>query len=377
MSARPPKAPDRQAAADDFAEAGEVGGDLLQLLHAATGEAEAGHDLVEDEQGIVGGGYLADVLEVPGIGLDEADVADVRLEDDAGDLAGVGREGGIERGGVVEGKDDCLARKRRGDAGTVRMAVGKRAGAGLDEQRVTVPVVAAGELDDLVALGEAARQADGRHRRLGAAAAHPDLLDRWEEGDDELGHLDLIGIGRAEGRAIFQRGGDGGLDARVIVSVDGRAPGADEVDQLAVVGRGERRALGRFREERRPAHGPERPDRRVHPTGNELLGTGEKFFGGRHGGLFVDLLAVAYADHKDNQHTIFNAANDAMVAHPPAPQAMQFPAERLAESPGTLRLGEFFTQITGYLAGSGWSELSEVALGRLIQLNAPGRAHVL
>jgi len=44
--------------------------------------------------------------------------------------------------------------------------------------------------------------------------------------------------------------GDGGLDARVIVTVDGRAPGADEVDQLFAIDRGERRALGRLGEER-------------------------------------------------------------------------------------------------------------------------------
>ena len=39
----------RQAAADDFAQGGQVGRDFLQLLHAAAGEPEAGHDLVEDE----------------------------------------------------------------------------------------------------------------------------------------------------------------------------------------------------------------------------------------------------------------------------------------------------------------------------------------
>ena len=50
MSARPPKTPTGQAAADDFAERGEVGLDVVELLRAAEGEAEAGHDLVEDEQ---------------------------------------------------------------------------------------------------------------------------------------------------------------------------------------------------------------------------------------------------------------------------------------------------------------------------------------
>ena len=41
-------------------------------------------------------------------------------------------------------------------------------GAGLGEQRVGVPVVAAGELEDAVALRRAARQPDRGHRGLGA-----------------------------------------------------------------------------------------------------------------------------------------------------------------------------------------------------------------
>ena len=39
-----------QAAADDLAEGGQVGLDAVELLRAAEGEAEAGHDLVEDEE---------------------------------------------------------------------------------------------------------------------------------------------------------------------------------------------------------------------------------------------------------------------------------------------------------------------------------------
>jgi hypothetical protein len=42
------------------------------------------------------------------------------------------------------------------------------AGAGAGQQRVDVAVVAAGELHDLAAAGEAARQPDRAHRRLGA-----------------------------------------------------------------------------------------------------------------------------------------------------------------------------------------------------------------
>ena len=105
----------------------------FQLLHAAAGEAEAGHDLVEDEQGAVLCGDLADILKVAGVGLDEADIAAIGLDDDAGNLARVRGEGRVERRDVVIGEDDRLLRERGGDAGAVGVAVGERAGAGLDE----------------------------------------------------------------------------------------------------------------------------------------------------------------------------------------------------------------------------------------------------
>ena len=63
-------------------------------------------------------------------------------------------------------------------AGAVGHAERRGAGAGRDEQAIDVAVVAAGELDDDVAAGEAAGQADGAHRRLGAGADHADHLDR-------------------------------------------------------------------------------------------------------------------------------------------------------------------------------------------------------
>ena len=59
---------------------------------------------------------------------------------------------------------------RGGDAGAVGQAERRDAGAGLDEQAVAVAVVAALELDDLVAAGRAAREAERGHRRLRPAS---------------------------------------------------------------------------------------------------------------------------------------------------------------------------------------------------------------
>ena len=54
--------------------------------------------------------------------------------------------------------------------------------------------------------------------------------------------------------------------------MDGRAPGADEVDQFLAVGGGEAGAAGTSGEERRAAHGAEGPNWRVDPAGDQLLG---------------------------------------------------------------------------------------------------------
>ena len=49
-SARPPNGADGQAATDHLAEAGQVGPDAVAALGAARPEAEAGDDLVEDQE---------------------------------------------------------------------------------------------------------------------------------------------------------------------------------------------------------------------------------------------------------------------------------------------------------------------------------------
>ena len=59
-------------------------------------------------------------------------------------------------------------------------------------------MVAAGKLYDLVTPCETAGETDGRHRGLGAAAAHADLADGGHEAGDQFRHLDLERVRRAE-----------------------------------------------------------------------------------------------------------------------------------------------------------------------------------
>ena len=114
----------------------------------------------------------------PGVRGDDAHVGGGGLGDDRGDLAGVRGERGAHGVEVVVRQHEGLRGGRRGHAGRAGQREGGQAGAGLGQQPVGVAVVVAGELDQQVAAGEAAGQADRRHRRLGAGRDQAQLLDR-------------------------------------------------------------------------------------------------------------------------------------------------------------------------------------------------------
>jgi hypothetical protein len=97
----------RHAAADDLAEHADVGheaGDLLRVeaLRAAERHAEAGHHLVHDQQRAVLVAKLAQPRHERHAGAHEVHVAGDRLDDHAGQLVAVGREGLLELLDVVE-----------------------------------------------------------------------------------------------------------------------------------------------------------------------------------------------------------------------------------------------------------------------------------
>ena len=166
------------------------------------------------------------------LGRDDAHVARRGLGDDAGDARTELGERGLDGGAVVVRQHDGVGGDVRGDARRLGEPQRDDAGAGLGEQRVDVAVVAAGELDDHVAAGEAAGQTERRHRRLGAGRDEPHLVDR-RAGDDLLGELDLGRAGRPEGRAARRGRLDRRHDLGVRVAEQHRAPRADQVDDSA------------------------------------------------------------------------------------------------------------------------------------------------
>ena len=168
---------DRQPAADHLAEGGQVGLDPEQLLGAAEGDAEAGHHLVENEQRAVAVAQLAETFEVPLDRRHQTHVAGDRLDEDAGHLVAVAAEQVLDRQQVVVRGGERVGGHRARHAGRRRHAEGRGAGAGGDQKGVAVAVVAALELDELVAAGGGAGEAQGGHRGLGAGVDQAHHLD--------------------------------------------------------------------------------------------------------------------------------------------------------------------------------------------------------
>ena len=174
----------------------------------------------------------------------------------------------LHGGEVVVGQHDRVGGRGPGDARGVGQGERRHPGPGGGQQRVDVAVVAAGELDDLGAAGEPARQPDRAHRRLGAAADQPHLLDRRDARHDLLGEQHLARCRRAERETRGRR------RARPRAPRDGRGRGSSgPTSRPGRRTRARRRrsvvAPARGHEARRAADGAERPHRRVDAAGGD------------------------------------------------------------------------------------------------------------
>jgi hypothetical protein len=145
---------------------------------------------------------VAEQLEEPGIGRDEAHVGGDRLDEHRREVVAVLGEGGLDAGAVVERDHHRVGDGRGRDPRAPGEAERGDAAAGGHEQRIEVAVVAAGELQDLGPVGGTAREAHGGHRGFGARRDQPHLFDRRDAVGDRLGELDFAWGGRAERRAV-------------------------------------------------------------------------------------------------------------------------------------------------------------------------------
>ena len=136
-------------------------------------------------------------------------------------------------------------------------------------------VVAPGELEDLLPAGRGPCQAQGAHRRFGAAGDEADHLDRRQRLDHDRGQLHLTLGGSPERGAAGRRSRDGRHHPGVSVAEDEGAPRSQQVDVGAAVDVGDPRPSPRGDEPRLSAYRAERPDRRGDAAGHESPGAGE------------------------------------------------------------------------------------------------------
>jgi hypothetical protein len=173
---------------------------------------------------------------------------------------------------VVIGQHEGVLRVVGRHAEAVRLAERRRAGAGLHEHAVRMAVVAALELEDVVALREAPRHPQGAHAGFGAAGHQAELLERRDRGRQELGHFDFGDRGGSVRGALPGRFDHGLQDFRRGVTQDHRAPGAHVINVVLAVDVADAGTLRRRHEEGGAADRPEGADGGIHAAGNDGLG---------------------------------------------------------------------------------------------------------
>jgi len=166
------------------------------------------------------------------------------LDNDAGDLLAELPEHALNLIAVVVVERHRMARQRPGHARRGGYPESQCAGARLDQQRIGMSVIAALELHDGVAPGEAASQPDRAHGRFGARAhERTNSMDGMSATTRRASSVSK----RRRGAKAQAVGGDllhGSDDLRMSVTQDHGSPGADVIDVAPIVRGNHVRALG-------------------------------------------------------------------------------------------------------------------------------------
>ena len=254
-----------QAAADHLAETPQVGAYPVELRGAAARQPEAGDDLVEDQQRPGTVACRPQALQETRRRRHQSHVGGHRLHQHR-------RGGVVDLGHHVVGRHHRVGHGARCHAVAAAQALVGHAAAARRQQRIRVAVVAARELDDLVAPGGAACQAHRRHGGLGAAGDQPQHLQAGHPGTHLAGQAHLALGGGAVAGAVGGGRGHRPDDRGRGVAQDAGAVALDVVDVAVALHVPDVSALRPCHEVGRPADRPERPHRRVHPAGEHLAG---------------------------------------------------------------------------------------------------------
>ena len=237
----------RQTAADGLGQRDQVRLDAQSRGGAASARGQAGLDLVEDQQDVVGVAQCADARNVASVGQHDAEVFDDRFHDYAGHVLAVGGQHAFHLSQVVIGHHVH-------DAGfDVEGHLRDRVVCGTDlvdarldrhRQPVVAAVVAAFDLDDGFPAGVGASGAHRVPRRLGAGVGEPQHV-QTEAFLEPFGDLGRDRRRRHEQRAdvveeLFDLGDHRGVE----VADEHRAEPHRQIQHLAVVAVGDIGAAG-------------------------------------------------------------------------------------------------------------------------------------
>ncbi len=208
---------------------------------------------------------FAQRLQERGLRRDEIHVAGDRLDDHRRDLVALLPSNARSSAMIVVVVEHERVHRRLGrHARRARLAERERARSRFHEQRIGVAVIAAFELDDLRAAGEAAREPDRAHRRFGARAHEPHLLERRHELHSSSAISTSSSVGAPKERPCAAARVTASTTSGCAWPSDERPPRADVVDVARAVGVPHERAFAALEEQRRAADCAESAHRRIH-----------------------------------------------------------------------------------------------------------------
>ena len=201
------------------------------------------------------------------------------LQDDGRNVVPVELKGFFHRFPVVVGHRNGELGHFPGYACAVRFSEGERPGARRHQQGVHMAVVAADEFDDFAASGVAARQPDGGHGRFRSGVDHAHFFHGGHHARNHFRHVHLRRRGDAIAQPPVHGGMDGVQNGLRSVAQNGRAPGADVVNELASVRVSDVGSLGGLDKERVAVHVAEGSDGGVDAAGDDGARAGEELGG--------------------------------------------------------------------------------------------------
>ena len=219
---------------------------------------------------------VAQALQKSPGGHYEAHITYHGLQNEGGDLTGIGGDEGLDSRQVVVGRSEGILSHAHGYAGRIGLAGGEGSATSGNQKSIAVAVVTAFKLDNFGAACVAPRRPHGRHAGFGARIYEADFFDAGHHGPNQLGHLDFAVGRRTKAERVGQRLGHGIEYTVRGVTENHRTPGVDKIDVTVAIHVGEPSAMGTLHKHRRAAHRPESPHWRVYAARNKGFGTFEK-----------------------------------------------------------------------------------------------------